>query len=159
MQKDDWQKEIQSRFQLSILYNPNSFFTLHFENSVLRHFFAITLNLLLNSLLVVFVRGADHHSLALETCKQAHLPLLAWSRQVSLWGGGRGRDQLCCDFTHICKMMWSHSVPAPYMIQDVVPLLAGSDLDKLSQEKRCSLGNGSQFCDVLRLAFQAVDLY
>lgn len=45
------------------------------------------------------------------------------------------------------------------MIQDVVPLLAGSDLDKLSQEKRCSLGNGSQFCDVLRLAFQAVDLF
>lgn len=51
---------------------------------MLRHFFAITLNLLLDSLLVVVVRGADHHSLALEACKQAHLPLLAWGRQVSL---------------------------------------------------------------------------
>lgn len=44
------------------------------------------------------------------------------------------------------------------MIQDVVPLLASSNLNKLSQEKWCALGNGSQFCNVLRLAFQAVDL-
>lgn len=45
------------------------------------------------------------------------------------------------------------------MIQDVVPLLAGSNLDELPQEKWCSLGDGGQFCDVLRLAFQAVDLH
>lgn len=35
------------------------------------------------------------------------------------------------------------------MVQDVVPLLAGCDLDELSQEKRCTLGNGGQLCDVL----------
>lgn len=35
------------------------------------------------------------------------------------------------------------------MIQDVVSLLAGSNLNKLSQEKWCSLGNGGQFCNVL----------
>lgn len=52
---------------------------------MLRHFFAITLNLLLDSLLVFLIRGADHHSLALEACKQAHLPLLARGRQVGLW--------------------------------------------------------------------------
>lgn len=51
------------------------------------------------------------------------------------------------------------SVPATYMIQDVVPLLTSSNLDKLSQEKRRSLGNGGQFCNVLRLTLQAVDLH
>lgn len=66
------------------------FFTFHFEDSVLRHFFAITLNLLLDSLLEVFVRGADHHGLALEACKQAHFPLLTRGRQVSL-GEERGK--------------------------------------------------------------------
>lgn len=45
-----------------------------------------------------------------------------------------------------------------YVVQDVVPLLAGSNLNKLSQEEGCSLGNGGQFADVLGLAFQAVDL-
>lgn len=48
--------------------------------------------------------------------------------------------------------------PDTYMVQDVVPFLAGSNLNKLPQEERCSLGNGGQFGDVLGLAFQAVDL-
>lgn len=63
---------------------PTLFRTFHFEDCVLRHFFAVTLNLLLDSLLVVLVRGADHNGLTLEACEQAHLPLLAWCRQVSL---------------------------------------------------------------------------
>lgn len=64
------------------------------------HLFAITLNLLLDSLLVVIVRGADHHSFTLEACKQAHLPLLAGGRQVSLGGEGKieGEARLCCGF-------------------------------------------------------------
>lgn len=45
-----------------------------------------------------------------------------------------------------------------YMVQDVVPFLAGSNLNKLPEEERCSLGNGGQLGDVLGLAFQAVDL-
>lgn len=44
------------------------------------------------------------------------------------------------------------------MIQDVVPLLSGRDLDELAQEKRCSLGDGSQLGDVFGLSLQAVDL-
>lgn len=56
-------------------------------------------------------------------------------------------------------MPWSDLAPATYMIQDVVPFLASSNLNELSQEQRCTLGNGSQFCDVLGLALQAVDLY
>lgn len=54
---------------------------------MLRYLFAVTLDLLLNSLLVVFVRRADHHSLALEACEQAHFSLLARGREVSLRGG------------------------------------------------------------------------
>lgn len=45
------------------------------------------------------------------------------------------------------------------MIQDVVPLLPGSDFDKLSQEKRRPLGDGGQLCDVFGLPLQAVDLH
>lgn len=45
-----------------------------------------------------------------------------------------------------------------YMVQDVVPFLAGSDLDKLAQEERGALGDGGQFADVLGLALEAVDL-
>lgn len=60
------------------------------------HLFAITLNLLLDSLLVVIVRGADHHSFTLEACKQAHLPLLAGGRQVSLGGRGKKKAMLSC---------------------------------------------------------------
>lgn len=44
------------------------------------------------------------------------------------------------------------------MIQDVVPLLSSSDLNELPQEKRCSLGDGGQLCDVFGLPLQAVDL-
>lgn len=44
------------------------------------------------------------------------------------------------------------------MIQDVVPLLSGGDLDKLAQEQRCSLGDGGQLRDVFGLPLQAVDL-
>lgn len=44
---------------------------------MLWHFLAITFNLLLDSLLVVIIRWADHYSLTLEACKQTHLPLLA----------------------------------------------------------------------------------
>lgn len=73
---------------------PSFFHTFHFEDCVLRHFFAVTLNLLLDSLLVVLVRGADHHGLPLEACKQAHLPLLARCRQVSL-EERRKKAQLC----------------------------------------------------------------
>lgn len=65
-------------------FNASSCLTLHFEESVLRHFFAVALHLLLHPLLVVLVRGADHHGLTLEACEQAHLPLLARGRQVSL---------------------------------------------------------------------------
>lgn len=60
---------------------------------------------------------------------------------------------LMFDFAVTCLLFWqtqrSDSVPDTYMIQDVVPLLAGSNLNKLSQEKWRSLGNGSQFCNVL----------
>lgn len=45
-----------------------------------------------------------------------------------------------------------------YMIQNVVPLLSGSDFNKFSQEKRRSLGDGGQLCDVFGLPLQAVDL-
>lgn len=65
----------------------NIFFTFHFEDSVLRHFLAIALNLLLDPLLIVIIRGADHHSLTLKACEQTHLPLLARGRQVSLERG------------------------------------------------------------------------
>lgn len=44
------------------------------------------------------------------------------------------------------------------MVQDVVPLLAGGDLDELAQEERSALGDGGQLADVLGLALQAVDL-
>lgn len=44
------------------------------------------------------------------------------------------------------------------MIQDVVSLLSSSDLNELPQEKRCSLGDGGQLCDVFGLPLQAVDL-
>lgn len=44
------------------------------------------------------------------------------------------------------------------MIQDVVPLLSGSDFNKLPQEKWCSLGDGGQLVDVFGLPLQAVDL-
>lgn len=44
------------------------------------------------------------------------------------------------------------------MVQDVVPFLAGGDLDKLAQEERSALGDGGQFAYVLGLALQAVDL-
>lgn len=45
------------------------------------------------------------------------------------------------------------------MIQDVISFLTRSNLNELSQEEWCPLGNCSQFCDVLRLPFQAADLY
>lgn len=57
---------------------------------MLRHFLAISLNFLLDSLLVVFIRRADDYSLALEACEQTHLPLLARSRQVGLQRQRRG---------------------------------------------------------------------
>lgn len=44
------------------------------------------------------------------------------------------------------------------MVQDVIPLLAGCNLNEFSQEKWGALGNGRQFCDVFRLPLQAVDL-
>lgn len=44
------------------------------------------------------------------------------------------------------------------MVQDVVPFLAGGDLDELAQEERSALGDGGQLADVLGLALQAVDL-
>lgn len=50
------------------------------------------------------------------------------------------------------------STPTTYMIQNVVPLLASGNLDKFSQEKWSSLGNGHQLGDVLGLALQAVHL-
>lgn len=58
--------------------------TFHFEDCMLGDFLAIAFHLLLDPLLVVVVGGADHHRLALEACKQAHLPLLAGGRQVGL---------------------------------------------------------------------------
>lgn len=51
---------------------------------MLRHIFAIALHLLLNSFFKVFVGRTHHHGLTLESRKQAHLPLLARSRQISL---------------------------------------------------------------------------
>lgn len=59
-------------------------FTFHFEDGVLGHFFAIGLHLLLDPLLVVLLRRTDHHSFALEAREQAHLPLLARGRHISL---------------------------------------------------------------------------
>lgn len=118
--------------------------TFHFEDGVLRHFFAVALNLLLDSLLEVFVGRADHHGLALEAGKQAHLPLLTRGRQVSL-AGGEKEAQLRFDFT----VTGFGGVSETYVIQDVVPLLASCDLDKLSQEKWRPLGNGSQLRNVL----------
>lgn len=44
------------------------------------------------------------------------------------------------------------------MIQDVVPLLSGSNFNKLPQEKWRSLGDGGQLGDVFGLPLQAVDL-
>lgn len=44
---------------------------------MLGHVFAVALGLLLSSLLVVLVRGTDHHGLALVAGEQTHLPLLA----------------------------------------------------------------------------------
>lgn len=44
------------------------------------------------------------------------------------------------------------------MVQNVVPLLPGSDFNKFSQEKRRSLGDGGQLRDVFGLTLQAVDL-
>lgn len=40
------------------------------------------------------------------------------------------------------------SPKATYVIQDVVSLLAGGDLNELPQEERSSLGNGAQLRDV-----------
>ena len=48
----------------------------------------------------------------------------------------------------LATISWD-SLQDTYMIQDVVSLLAGSNLNKLPQEKWCSLGNGAQLCDVL----------
>lgn len=45
-----------------------------------------------------------------------------------------------------------------YMVQDVVPFLAGGDLNELAQEERGALGDGGQFANVLGLALEAVDL-
>lgn len=45
------------------------------------------------------------------------------------------------------------------MVQDVVPLLASSNLNEFSQEERCTLGNGGQLCDVLGLTLHAADLH
>lgn len=45
-----------------------------------------------------------------------------------------------------------------YVVQDVVPLLAGGDLDELAQEEGGALGDGGQLADVLGLALQTVDL-
>lgn len=58
--------------------------TFHLEDGVLGHFLAIGLHLLLDPLLVVLLRRTDHHSFALEASEQAHLPLLARSRHISL---------------------------------------------------------------------------
>lgn len=44
------------------------------------------------------------------------------------------------------------------MVQDVVPFLAGGNLNKLAQEERSPLGDGGQFANVFGLALQAVDL-
>lgn len=63
---------------------PGGGFTFHFEDRVLGHLFAISLHLLLDPLLVVLLRRTDHHSFALEAGEQAHLPLLARSRHISL---------------------------------------------------------------------------
>lgn len=130
--------------------------TLHLEEGVLGHFFAIALHLLLDSLLVVFVRRAHDHHFTLEACKQTHLPLLAWGRQVGLGEREERRNserQLCV--VHVRK---HGSELDNYMIQDVVPLLTSCNLNKFSQEKWCTLGNGGEFCDILGLPFQAIYL-
>lgn len=57
---------------------------------MLGHFLPVPLHLLLRSLLEVLVGRADHHGLALEAGKQAHLPLLAGGGQVGLQGGREG---------------------------------------------------------------------
>lgn len=64
--------------------------TFHFQDGVLGHFLPVPLHLLLRSLLEVLVGRADHHGLALEAGKQAHLPLLAGGGQVGLQGGREG---------------------------------------------------------------------
>jgi hypothetical protein len=47
----------------------------------------------------------------------------------------------------------------PYVVQDIVPLFASSDLNELAQEERCTLGNGSELCCVLRLTLQTANLH
>lgn len=125
---------------------------------MLRHFFAITLDLLLDSLLEVVVGGADHHSLTLEACKQTHLPLLARGREVGLESGERSSITMrftIFDFA-VGRVVSTGIAPVlqktTYMIQDIVSLLAGSNLDELAQEQWRSLGDGGQFGNVLRLA-------
>lgn len=44
------------------------------------------------------------------------------------------------------------------MIQDVVSLFARSNFYELAQKKWCSLGNGRELCNVLRLTLEAIDL-
>lgn len=76
--------EQQRRGQHVDLQLPGACFTFHFEDGVLGHLFAISLHLLLDPLLVVLLRRTDHHSFALEAGEQAHLPLLARGRHISL---------------------------------------------------------------------------
>lgn len=45
------------------------------------------------------------------------------------------------------------------MIQDVVSLFARGNFYELAQKKWCSLGNGRELCNVLRLTLEAIDLY
>lgn len=143
--------EQQRRGQHVDLQLPGVCFTFHFEDGVLGHLFAISLHLLLDPLLVVLLRRTDHHSFALEAGEQAHLPLLARGRHISL--PHKHTSQHCNLFYSFLKKRQS-----TYMVQNVVPLLSGSDFNKFSQEKRRSLGDGGELRDVFGLALQAVDL-
>lgn len=67
---------------------------------MLRHIFAIALHLLLNSFFKVFVGRTHHHGLTLESRKQAHLPLLARSRQIGL--GGKKKN---CKYSNIINVI------------------------------------------------------
>lgn len=46
----------------------------------------------------------------------------------------------------------------PYLVQDVVPLFAGSNLNEFAQEERSTLGDGRELRDILILAFKTANL-
>lgn len=119
--------------------------------------FALHFCFLLCSLLVVFILRADDHSFPLEARKQAHFSPLGSSRHVCL---KNNNEKLLINSTpNPIFSYFSNFKARAYLIQNKIPLLASSNLNKLPKTLWCSLQQCVQFSRICHLLLEACYLF